>query len=66
MGNRVIRTLFLARFDDPEADEVHFLGVEEVRGGANLFPDFVLLGKYYLLEYLIMSLIIIIIIVIIN
>jgi hypothetical protein len=51
--------MILARFDAPEADEGH--GVDEVGdgGGANR-SNFVLLGKYYLLKYLIMSLIIII------
>jgi hypothetical protein len=32
------------RFEVPDADDVHVLGVEEVGGGANL-SDFVLLGK---------------------
>jgi hypothetical protein len=59
MGNRVV----LDRGEDPDVDGIHVLGGDEVGGGANRFPDFVLLGKYYLLEYLIMSLIIIIIVI---
>jgi hypothetical protein len=51
LGNRVIR-MILARFEAPDADGIHVLGVDEVGGGANRFPDFVLLGKYYLLKYL--------------
>ncbi len=45
MGNRVIRNSFLVRFDAPDAEEVHVLGVDEVGGGGNRLPDFVLLGK---------------------
>jgi hypothetical protein len=41
--------MILARFEAPDADGIHVLGVDEVGGGANRFPDFVLLGKYYLL-----------------
>jgi len=56
------------RFVAPVADGIHVLGVDEVcdGGGANRSNFVLYLEKYYLLEYLIMSLIIIIIIVITN
>jgi hypothetical protein len=56
MGNREILDLG----EVPDVDEAHVPGVDEVGDGGNQFSDFVLLGKYYLLKYLIMSLIIII------